>query len=935
MTGSHYPGSSNGVLVFDAETTGLPKDWKAPVTDLANWPRVVQLAWLHFDTHGILLEEKSVIIRPEGFSIPAHAASIHGITHARALQEGVTLREALRSFEAAASHAGYVVAHNMAFDAKVIGAEYLRSGLASSLPERNPICTQEAGTAYCKIRSQKGYKWPTLAELHLRLFGRGFKGGHDALADARAAAACFWALREKGFITILDETTTDTDDPPWDVDPPGTATQDKPPPLPRPEALPPPTPEQEVALQALRAFMESRDHCFILTGAAGTGKTFLIRYLLKAIAGRQKIVQLLAPTGRAARVIMEKTGMPAGTVHSHIYSYDGTETDEADDPEEAGALTLKFNLKKNNEPENTVYIVDEASMVSDKASDEDDFLKFGSGRLLADLIKYAALDDPLRDNRLIFVGDPTQLPPVGSPISPALDSGYLAEYFGLVAQAHELTGVVRQQAHSGILANAHRLREAIREARYYELDLDTSPPDLSTHPVPSVVPAYLDVIRDGGFEEAVIITKTNKNVASFNASVRGRLFPGAAPLVVGDRLIVMQNNYIYGLFNGEFVMVTAVSDHVETKHPLKDVFLSFREITLRAQDPARGVFTITCKILDNLLMRDEPNLTPLEVQGLIVDFQKRHKHLKPKTKLFEDALREDSYVNALRVKHGYAVTCHKAQGGEWKHAFIVFDGRSKGWDNEDFFRWTYTAITRASNHLHVSNAPQFKPTTGITFIDPTPITPPAPTPPTAPISTSDAGTSPLEAQPEDRPDDFEVRLLTLLSGSGATLEETVELPYRKRLLLRHGGKTYRFDVVYNGKGSISQVQPPALGKSDPEGKAMIDDVASRLRELEGSSLNQAAAAGADSVPPLEPDFPEDQPNLESFYRDLQEKLKDTDITIIAVVHLLWAERYTLRRGGQEEEVDFIYNSKGRITHARTVGKRKGQIYQAIQAALSL
>lgn len=189
-------------LFFDTETTGLPKSRLAPVTDVDNWPRMVQLAWLLYDENKKELNGQSYIIRPEGFTIPEESSRIHGITTEKALHEGVTLDSALFEFTRDLEEARHLIAHNISFDENIIGAELLRKRLNSRLWRINKVCTMLTTTEYCAIPGQMGYKWPTLTELHNKLFNKPFSGAHDALADVKACARCFFELKESGLINI-------------------------------------------------------------------------------------------------------------------------------------------------------------------------------------------------------------------------------------------------------------------------------------------------------------------------------------------------------------------------------------------------------------------------------------------------------------------------------------------------------------------------------------------------------------------------------------------------------------------------------------------------------------------------------------------------------------------------------------------------------------
>lgn len=187
-------------LFFDTETTGLPKSWKAPVTDLGNWPRLVQLAYLLYDTSGEIISGGDYIIKPDGFSIPPAASKIHGISNARAIHEGQPLLTVLQEFSSLMDQANYLVAHNMQFDEKIVGSEFLRSGMKNSIPSKNKICTMKKSIDFCALNGPYGYKWPKLSELHYKLFGTNFEEAHNAAVDIEATAKCFWELKRLGEI---------------------------------------------------------------------------------------------------------------------------------------------------------------------------------------------------------------------------------------------------------------------------------------------------------------------------------------------------------------------------------------------------------------------------------------------------------------------------------------------------------------------------------------------------------------------------------------------------------------------------------------------------------------------------------------------------------------------------------------------------------------
>jgi len=187
-------------LFFDTETTGLPRNWKAPVTDLNNWPRLVQLAYLYYDKNGNKISAGDFIIKPEGFTIPSDASRIHGITTQKAIDEGKPILSVLQTFKALIDQADILVAHNISFDEKIVGAEFLRAGMTNSIPQKRKICTMETTTNFCAIDGPYGYKWPKLSELHYKLFKTGFEESHNAAADIKATVKCFWELKRIGKI---------------------------------------------------------------------------------------------------------------------------------------------------------------------------------------------------------------------------------------------------------------------------------------------------------------------------------------------------------------------------------------------------------------------------------------------------------------------------------------------------------------------------------------------------------------------------------------------------------------------------------------------------------------------------------------------------------------------------------------------------------------
>jgi len=186
-------------LFFDTETTGLPKNWKAPVTDLNNWPRMIQIGWILSD-NSKRIDTGNFIIKPENFTIPAEASKVHGITTEKAIAEGVDLEKLLHKFNNLIAQSDFIVAHNIDFDKMILGAELLRKNVKSNFDSVPKICTMKSATNYCQVPGNYGYKWPTLSELHIKLFGEDFEGAHDAFADIEATEKCFWELKRRGVL---------------------------------------------------------------------------------------------------------------------------------------------------------------------------------------------------------------------------------------------------------------------------------------------------------------------------------------------------------------------------------------------------------------------------------------------------------------------------------------------------------------------------------------------------------------------------------------------------------------------------------------------------------------------------------------------------------------------------------------------------------------
>lgn len=454
-------------------------------------------------------------------------------------------------------------------------------------------------------------------------------------------------------------------------------------------------------LNQFKQFMDSDNQVFILTGYAGTGKTTMVKEMVRYLGSlSQYPVVLMAPTGRASIVLSRKTGCQASTIHSVIYGKRCVDSDGK----------MHFELKCNDYSLRTVYFVDEASMISELPTDNDMF-HFGSGALLPDLMTFC------QGRKVVFIGDNAQLPPVGQSCSPALDADGLARRYGVKVSQAFLTQVVRQDNSGLIYTNAFAIRNSLESGTYNRFSIiEGNDVCCCSNPLDH----YLGSVDGKVDAESIIITYTNALALTHNRKIREVLMPGTDRLQPGDRLMVARNHYcpVKPLYNGTFVNVLACepdsmvecrtvsffgkkcpgSDKAEIKH----VDIAFRDVTI--EDDFGGIYQ--CKILDSFLDDDEGTMDLELNQALTVDFKNRCKAEGVDDDHCAERASTDPYLNALVCKYGYAITCHKSQGGEWNNVFVDMSDVSVGLGS-DFFRWVYTAVTRSDQRLWVGNAPRY------------------------------------------------------------------------------------------------------------------------------------------------------------------------------------------------------------------------------------
>lgn len=448
------------------------------------------------------------------------------------------------------------------------------------------------------------------------------------------------------------------------------------------------TEDQHSALNVIVDFLISTepDRLLLLTGYAGTGKTSLIGAMVKTLSELKQKIILLAPTGRAAKVFSSYSGQEAMTIHKNIYR-------QKTYSNEPTGFLLANNLHRD-----TLFVVDEASMISNS---ENAPIYFGSGRLLDDLIQYVYSGV---DCRLILIGDTAQLPPVMQMESPALNSDMLRGY-NLQVEEAILTQVVRQNEDSGILFNATRLREALRNnvVEIYPKLRFNDFADVRKIVGEELVEEISSAYGRDGIEDTIVITRSNKRAKIYNYGIRARILYREEELSSGDRLMVAKNNYYWTsdckemsfMANGEIVQVLRVRRTYELYG------FRFADVTVRFQDYD---LELDIKILLDTLPTESPSLPQEMSNKLFYTILEDYDDISTKSGRMKK-MKTDPHYNAVQTKYAYAITCHKAQGGQWRNVFVDIGYISEEMLCEDLYRWLYTAFTRATHRLYFVNLP--------------------------------------------------------------------------------------------------------------------------------------------------------------------------------------------------------------------------------------
>ena len=461
-----------------------------------------------------------------------------------------------------------------------------------------------------------------------------------------------------------------------------------------------PTQEQAHALEVFAEFLTDRDpHAvMILRGSAGTGKTTLSGAIVRTLKEIHQKVMLLAPTGRAAKVFSLNSGSPAYTIHRRIYrekSFSGVE----------GQFNLNDNLYTD-----TLFMVDEASMIANMGLGG---MSFGSGCLLDDLVHFVYQG---RNDRLLLIGDKAQLPPVGEEESPALHAAML-EGYGLKVYECDLNEVLRQSEESGILYNATMIRQMITHDDITQLPKIhfAGYSDIKPMPGAELIEALADSYHHVGLDDTIVVTRSNKRANIFNQGIRNMVLDREEELSQGDILMIVKNNYYWmeeerksnnKLQCNEIPAFLANGDRAKVLKVRRRIDLyGFRFATLLLQFPDYGNYELEATVLLDTLTSEAPALTHEQQEQLFHQIEEDYQDIPLKADRMK-AIRQDQFFNALQVKFAYAVTCHKAQGGQWAHVYVDQGYMTDDMLNPDYIHWLYTAFTRATEMLYLVNWPE-------------------------------------------------------------------------------------------------------------------------------------------------------------------------------------------------------------------------------------
>lgn len=667
------------------------------------------------------------------------------------------------------------------------------------------------------------------------------------------------------------------------------------------------TRSQLSAIAAFKEFLEGDEQVFMLKGAAGTGKTTLVTEFLKILDEQKREYGLMAPTGRAAYIIGSKTGKPAFTIHRSIYGLSKLKsTSQNKEDEDDSGLHLRFGLKVNECALNAIYIVDESSMISDAFSENEAF-SFGSGCLLTDLFEFT------RERKIIFVGDYAQLPPVGMNFSPALDKEYIESKFSCKVSEFMLREVMRQSDGSVMLSNASKIRDDIERKTFIEFKLDKGD-DVIAEDIDLLAP-YYELSKEKPPVRAAVIAYSNKQALDYNLAIRRHYYGDDAPrLKTGDLLMICRNNYSheYELFNGNIVQVESCQPDSEVitrqvrvkfgKNRIEQVELRFRRANICFATSGKRV-TLNVTLLDNFFDDPSGSVGGLLARALIVDFNNRlpekiksrlseiRRLLRSKQQLavgqqelcdaYINFLNKDPYYNAVICKYGYAMTCHKAQGGEWENVFVDM-GRFGGTANEDYFRWAYTALTRASKRIWHFRSPDFNYISNLVVEE---IKPSA----NIKISNYSGDGNFCDSR-------FE-RLTKLAMKNGLSVSEDRTKPYQHIITFTDkNGATAKFQLWYKTKGYSAK-------------DVLLSSTSEELTALCTPLIDDSYS------PKIVPFSAPDRPFAEKLVNFVKSQIEEVGIQLLDITQENYQDVFHLKTDGIAQ-IGLTYTAKGNYTYMR-------------------
>lgn len=702
---------------------------------------------------------------------------------------------------------------------------------------------------------------------------------------------------------------------------------------------------QKALVKELETFInDDSKHIFLLKGYAGTGKTFILKGLVNYLRSIGRSSSLSAPTGKAALVLREKTGKIATTVHSMLYSLDQLE--EYGEDKEAETFKLIFQLKENDNPTNHVYLIDESSLLSNAINDNE-FIRFGSGRLLDDLMHFINLDSNDHKKKVIFIGDDAQLAPVRMNHSPALVKEYFASIYGpdFPIQEFQLTEVVRQKASSLILKNALRIREDLAQDLFNKLTIEQDDSEVISLQTNQFLNAYMMNCDNKIDEDSIVIASKNDMVCTYNKMIRESLFPEEDCVVPGDRIMFTKNTFIDGkrVYNGEFATIISVGNvekRVISLNKETQIPLSFRRVEVEFINEA-GIRTVAWTLLlEHLLDSPTSTLTTDEQKALYRDFCIRNGEALSalSKKIKEEAIdqntksnklkfinnnerlqimKDDRYFNAVQAKYGYAITCHKAQGSEWKTVFLD-PHFYQNILSASGFRWLYTGLTRAADKLYLINWSDITVDSSIKLDE---------------LYIDDARKELEDKLRKDCDVDLHVAfdidtlsgisreicevIVRVLPEDSCIIESIAQHDYHDIYTIYIGGAIEKYRVYYNGKRIISRILHDGNNNTNQLGP-ILDSLVGTL--VSADSTHQTDMVDTLSVIQNARFQTGYEEFLQSYSEALAKKLNTLDIKIGSIECKPFCVRYTFIRGKGSITLDIYYNGKKRISSTKFIDR---------------